>query len=217
MVFLLFIDNKKMKDAIMKSVCVYLGATISQNPKFLEATLALGKVFAERNVQLVYGGANMGLMGKLADTVLSNGGRVVGVMATVLKGEITHDKLTQLHLTNSLQERKTMMASLSDGFIAMPGGLGTLEEMFEIWNARKIGTCAKPLGLLNIDGYFDCTIAQLERGIKEGLVSKSHLDLIKYYEDPSTLLDSILSDMAFYKKESNTTPEVILTTRKYQI
>lgn len=139
----------------MKRVCVFLGASIPQNPKYLEATLALGKFFAERNVQLIYGGASTGLMGKLADTVLSNGGKVVGVMATVLKGEIIHDKLTHLHTTNSLQERKTLMANLAEGFIALPGGLGTFEEMYEIWNARKIGVCNKPLGLLNIDGYFE--------------------------------------------------------------
>ncbi len=150
----------------MKGVCVFLGATIPQNPKFLEATLSLGKTFADRKVQLVYGGAKVGLMGKLADAVLANGGSVVGVMATALEGEITHHRLTHLYKTNSLQDRKAKMANLSDGFIAMPGGLGTFEEMFEVWNALKIGTSKKPLGLLNIDGYFECTIAQLERGAK---------------------------------------------------
>ncbi|WP_218813809.1 TIGR00730 family Rossman fold protein [Rickettsiella endosymbiont of Dermanyssus gallinae] len=192
----------------MKSLCVFLGATIPQNPKFLEATLALGKILAERKVQLVYGGAKIGLMGQLADAVLANGGRVVGVMATVLEGEITHDGLTHLHVTNSLQERKAMMADLSDGFIAMPGGLGTFEEMFEIWNARKIGASKKPLGLLNIDGYFDFTFAQLERGVKEGFVSTSHLALIKCCDDPVTLLDLILSDRVAFTEEASVVPRM---------
>lgn len=200
----------------MKSVCVFLGATIPQNPKFLEATLSLGKTFADRKVQLVYGGAKVGLMGKLADAVLANGGSVVGVMATVLEGEITHDRLTHLYKTNSLQDRKAKMANLSDGFIAMPGGLGTFEEMFEVWNARKIGVSKKPLGLLNIDGYFDCTIAQLERGIKEGLVNKSHLSLIKCSMDPTTLLDLVLNDMSSQAEEVATS-EVALSTPRNQI
>lgn len=200
----------------MKSVCVFLGATIPQNPKFLEATLSLGKTFADRKVQLVYGGAKVGLMGKLADAVLANGGSVVGVMATVLEGEITHDRLTHLYKTNSLQDRKAKMANLSDGFIAMPGGLGTFEEMFEVWNARKIGVSKKPLGLLNIDGYFDCTIAQLERGIKEGLVNKSHLSLIKCSMDPTTLLDLVLNDMSSPAEEVATS-EVALSTPRNQI
>jgi uncharacterized protein (TIGR00730 family) len=200
----------------MKNICVFLGATIPQNPKFLEATLALGKTFAERNVQLVYGGAKVGLMGKLADSVLANGGSVVGVMATVLEGEITHDRLTHLYVTNSLQERKAKMANLSDGFIAMPGGLGTFEEMFEVWNALKIGTNKKPLGLLNIDGYFDCTIAQLERGIQEGLVNKSHLSLIKCSMDPAILLDLVLTDISSQVEEIDTS-EVVLSTPRNQI
>ena len=201
----------------MRCVCVFLGATIPQNPKFLEATLALGKAFAERNVQLIYGGAKIGLMGKLADAVLENGGSVVGVMANVLEGEITHDGLTHLYVTNSLQERKAKMANLSDGFIAMPGGLGTFEEMFEIWNAIKIGAIKKPLGILNINGYFDPIIEQLERGVKEGLVKRSHLSLIKCCADPAVLLDSVLSDMPSYAEEDNTAPEVAITSRGNQI
>jgi uncharacterized protein (TIGR00730 family) len=192
----------------VRRICVFLGATIPQNPKFLEATLALGKAFTERNVQLVYGGAKVGLMGQLADAVLANGGSVVGVMATVLEGEIAHDRLTHLHVTSSLQERKAMMASLSDGFIVMPGGLGTFEEMFEVWNARKIKASEKPLGLLNIDGYFDFTIAQLERGVKEGLVNTSHLALIKCYDEPTTLLDLILGDMVASTEEVSTVPQM---------
>lgn len=192
----------------MKSLCVFLGATIPKNPKFLETTLALGKILAERKVQLVYGGAKVGLMGQLADAVLANGGSVVGVMATVLEGEITHDGLTHLHLTSSLQERKAMMADLSDGFIAMPGGLGTFEEMFEVWNARKIGASKKPLGLLNIDGYFDFTMAQLERGVKEGFVNASHLALIKCCDDPVTLLDLILSDRVAFTEEASVVPRM---------
>lgn len=201
----------------MKRVCVFLGATIPKNLKFLEATLTLGKTFAEKNIQLIYGGSKLGLMGKLADAVLENGGSVVGVTATVLEDEITHDRLTHLYVTNNLQERKTMMASLSDGFIAMPGGLGTLEEIFEVWNALKIGASKKPLGLLNIDGYFDFTLAQLERGVKEGLVNKSHLTLIKYYNEPSILLDLLLNDMVPYVEEPDTTLRVMPTTGKSQI
>jgi len=192
----------------VKSLCVFLGATIPQNPKFLEATLALGKVLAERKIQLVYGGTKVGLMGKLADAVLANGGRVIGVMAMVLEGEITHDGLTHLHVTSSLQERKAMMADLSDGFIVMPGGLGTFEEMFEVWNACKIGASKKPLGLLNIDSYFDFTLSQLERGIQEGFVNRSHLALIKCCDDPVTLLDLILSDRVAFTEEASVVPRM---------
>ena len=140
----------------MKNICVYCGSSPGRQEAYSSAARALAKSLVDRNLGLVYGGASVGIMGLIADTVLQLGGRAVGVIPEALvRKEVAHKSLTELHVTQSMHERKTLMAELSDGFIAMPGGIGTLEEIFEIWTWAQLGIHAKPCGLLNAAGYFD--------------------------------------------------------------
>lgn len=174
----------------MKQVGIFIGANHAENPVFAAITKKLAHELVRRNVGLVYGGASVGLMGVLADTMLHLHGNVVGVIPTVLaEKEISHTRLTQLHHVDSMQDRKKLLAELSDFFIIMPGGLGTLEEFFEIWNAAKIGLHHKFIGLLNVDGYFDDLLQFINNAIKKGFIRSSHLDLITIADDPIQLLD----------------------------
>ena len=176
----------------MKHAGVFIGANSSGNPLYSEITEQLASILVQRQISVVYGGAAVGLMGVLADTVLKQNGQVVGVMPAVLsKQEISHHHLTQLHQVDSMQERKKLLAELSDFFIIMPGGLGTLEEFFEIWNAAKIGLHQKPIGLLNVNGYFDDLLRFIQQAVQTGFMQASHFDLIKVSDNPAQLLDLI--------------------------
>ncbi len=176
----------------MKQAGIFISANHAENAVFTEATKQLAHELVRRNVGVVYGGASVGLMGVLADTMLHLQGHVVGVIPTVLaEKEIAHTRLTQLHQVDSMQARKKMLAELSDIFIIMPGGLGTLEEFFEIWNAAKIGLHQKSIGLLNVDGYFDDLLQFISHAIKKGFIQSSHLDLISVSNNAATLLDKM--------------------------
>ena len=178
----------------MQRVCVFIGASTGSNPLYYEAAIALGKYIAAKNITLVYGGANIGLMGELANSVLAYGGDVIGVIPKILsKKEIAHPKLTELYVVDSIHERKKMMADLSDAFIAFPGGLGMLEETMEIWNALKMNLCNKPLGILNINNFFNQLFAFLQNGVEEKFLEKKYYDLITINDDPKQLIDMILS------------------------
>ena len=140
----------------MKRVCVYCGSSPGIKPEYREAARVLGQELARREIGLVYGGASIGMMGEIADTVLGNGGEVIGVMPQALiNKEVSHPGLTELKVVKSMHERKATMADLSDGFIALPGGLGTVEELFEILTWAQLGFHTKPIGLLNVLGYYD--------------------------------------------------------------
>ncbi|MBN8999547.1 MAG: TIGR00730 family Rossman fold protein, partial [Rhizobiales bacterium] len=134
-------------------VCVFCGSSAGNRPGYREAALALGRTLAERGAELVYGGSKVGLMGAVADAALAAGGRVIGIIPTSLRDkEIAHEGLTELYVVGSMHERKAMMADMSSGFIALPGGIGTLEELFEIWTWAQLGYHRKPVGLLDIEG-----------------------------------------------------------------
>lgn len=140
----------------MKSICVYLGAKIGNNPAFYDSVGHLGRLIAEGGYRLVYGGSSLGLMGHLAKSALKQGGKVTGIMTKhLIDKEVPLDSLDEMIITDSMQERKQLLQKRSDAFMVMPGGLGTLEEAFETWNAVKIGLFNKPIGVLNMDGYFD--------------------------------------------------------------
>jgi len=142
----------------------------------------------------VYGGASIGLMGLVADTVLQLGGRVVGVIPDALaRKEVAHSGLTELHITQSMHERKTLMAELSDGFIAMPGGIGTFEELFEIWTWAQLGIHAKPVGLLNVAGYYDALTTFLDHAMHEQFMKPPHRTLLIVEHEPTALLDRFAS------------------------
>ncbi|MGG1548162.1 TIGR00730 family Rossman fold protein [Bacillus paralicheniformis] len=176
----------------MKTVCVYSGSNMGTNPAYKKKAAELGVYIAEKGLRLVYGGSRMGLMGVIADTVLKNGGEVVGVMPKGLfTGEIVHQQLTELIEVSGMHERKAKMSELADGFIAMPGGFGTFEELFEVLCWAQIGIHQKPIGLYNVNGYFDPLLKMLEYSVQEGFSNESHLQLIYASESPGELVEKM--------------------------
>lgn len=175
----------------MNKVCVYCGSSSGKNPIYMEAAKLLGRTLAKRNLTLVYGGASVGIMGATANSVLENGGKVIGVIPkSIEQKEVAHKQLTELHVVKTMHERKAMMAELSDGFIALPGGLGTFEELFEILTWAQLGYHSKPCGVLNINGYFDKLIAFVDHAVEEAFVKKVHRDLLFVEDDSDKLLDA---------------------------
>jgi uncharacterized protein (TIGR00730 family) len=153
----------------VNAVCVYCGSNPGSDPVYLEATRALARTFSERGIRVVYGGASIGLMGALADATLAAGGEVVGVIPQQLVDrEIAHRGLTDLHIVHTMHQRKALMAELSDAFVALPGGIGTLEELIEMWTWSQLRLHSKPLGVLNVNGYYDGLAAFLDHAVEQG-------------------------------------------------
>ncbi len=178
----------------MKSICVFCGSNMGTREAYLAAARALAEEIAARGLTLVYGGAKVGLMGTLADAALAAGGDVVGVMPKALVAlEIEHEGLSAFHKVGSMHERKALMADLSDGFVALPGGVGTLEETFEIWTWGQLGYHAKPIGFLNIAGYYDKLFAFLDHQSDERFMRRVHRDMLLVEEEPDRLLDGFAS------------------------
>ena len=173
----------------MKAIAVYCGASHGVSPAYGEAARALGRGLVERNIALVYGGGNVGLMGVIADEVLRLGGEVTGVIPTALvEREVGHAGLTRQFVVKDMHERKAMMASLSDGFIAMPGGMGTLEELFEMLTWSQLGIHSKPVGLLNVNGFYDGLVNFMRHLQGEGFVQARHAALMMVEPDVDSLL-----------------------------
>jgi len=176
----------------MKSICVYCGSSIGSSPNLAAAARELGQTLAASNLELIYGGGRVGLMGVLADAVLEAGGRVQGVIPQALADrEVAHAGLTQLHIVDTMHQRKAMMAELSDGFIALPGGLGTFEELFEIWTWAQLGMHSKPIGLLNVASYFDLLLQFLDHATSQQLLKPVHRDLLLVSNRPDALLSQM--------------------------
>jgi uncharacterized protein (TIGR00730 family) len=174
----------------MKRVCVFAGSSPGRRPEYRTAAAALGRALAARGIGVVYGGAHVGLMGVLADTALGAGGEVIGVIPRALVSrELAHTGLTDLHVVQSMHERKALMADLSDGFIALPGGWGTLDELFEILTWAQLGLHHKPSGLLNVQGYFDPLLAFIDHSIVEGFVRPDYRRLVVVADGAEALLD----------------------------
>jgi hypothetical protein len=173
----------------MRRVCVYCGSNTGQRPGYAAAARELADVLIRHELELVYGGADKGIMGILADAMLERGGKVHGVIPQMLtEKELAHQGLTELHVVASMHARKTMMAALSDGFIAMPGGYGTLEEIIEIITWGQLRFHDKPCGLLNIDGYFDHLLAYLDHANKEGFLRTENRDMLLVDASPVGLI-----------------------------
>ncbi len=178
----------------IKTLCIYCGSSPGRLDAYGTAGCALAKALVSRNISLVYGGAGIGLMGMVADQVLKLGGEVIGVIPKALAHkEVAHKNLTQLHVTESMHERKMLMAELSDGFIALPGGIGTLEELFEIWTWAQLGFHHKPCGLLNVEGYYDSLIGFLDHVLAEKFVKKEHHAMLIIETNPDLLLDRYIN------------------------
>lgn len=179
-----------------RRVCVFCGSAPGNREAFGQAAMLLGVSLARRNLGLVFGGGKVGLMGILADAVLSNGGRVTGVIPTFLSSrEIAHDGLQDLRVVGSMHERKALMANLSDAFLVMPGGMGTLDEMCEILTWAQLGLHAKPVGLLNVEGYFDSFLAFLDQAVSEGFVRDQHRRLLCVSREGEALVDDLAARM----------------------
>ena len=164
----------------LRAVCVFCGSSASADPRYLDAARALGALVAGRGVTLVYGGGSVGLMGEVADAALGHGGRVVGVIPVGLFArEICHTGLTELHEVGSMHERKQLMYDLSDAFVALPGGLGTLDELAEVATWSQLGLHSKPVVLLDVDGFWEPLTAQLDRMVGAGLLKPASRDLIQ--------------------------------------
>ncbi|HEX8639477.1 MAG TPA: TIGR00730 family Rossman fold protein [Pyrinomonadaceae bacterium] len=163
----------------MKRICVFCGSNAGANPAFLRAAEQVGLFLARRNVELVYGGGRVGLMGKIADTVLSAGGKVIGVIPESLAiKEVAHQSLTELHVVDSMHERKALMAEFADGFIALPGGFGTFEEFCEIVTWAQLGIHRKPCALLNVEGYYDHLTAMFDAATAQNFIAGEHRRLV---------------------------------------
>jgi len=176
----------------LRRVCVYCGSSPGGRPQYAAAAAELGQAIAARGLALVYGGASVGLMGVLADAALAAGGRVVGVIPQLLSTrELAHAGLTEQHVVTSMHERKSKMAELSDLFVALPGGIGTLDELFEMWTWSQLGLHAKPCALLNIDGYYDALIAFLDHARSEGFVRLTNRAALLAYPDVESFAGSL--------------------------
>ncbi|WP_288582561.1 TIGR00730 family Rossman fold protein [uncultured Methylobacterium sp.] len=173
-------------------LCVFCGSSDGARPLYHEAATALGRHFAEAGIELVYGGGKVGLMGAVADGALSAGGRVTGIMPRALvEKETAHRGLTELRVVASMHERKAMMADLAEGFVALPGGLGTFEEMFEVWTWAQLGYHRKPLAVFNAGGFYDGLLGFLDSVVEEGFVREPHRAMLIVGTEPADLVARI--------------------------
>jgi uncharacterized protein (TIGR00730 family) len=176
----------------VRRVCVYAGSNPGSDPAYAEAAAAFAATMAERGICLVYGGGKVGLMGVLADTVLAHGGEAIGVMPQALiEREIGHPGLTDLRVVGSMHERKALMAELSDAFVAVPGGIGTLEELIEVYTWSQLGIHDKACGVLNVNGYYDHLAALLDHAVTEGFLRPQHRAVLSVASEPAELLDRL--------------------------
>ncbi len=177
----------------VKSVCVYCGSQDGRDPAHASVARAMGDALVDRGMRLVYGGGGIGMMGQIADQVLARGGEVIGVIPeSLMRAEVAHAGVTKMHVTTGMHERKALMADLSDAFVAMPGGLGTLEELFETWTWAQLQYHDKPMGLLNVNGYFDGLMQWLKQAVDDGYVRPQHHGMLHVATDPVALLDELI-------------------------
>lgn len=184
-------------------VAVFCGSSAGNSPVFLEETKKLGKFLAESKIDLVYGGGKVGLMGAVADAVLTGGGEAFGVIPAALKErEIAHPGLTELYVVDNMHARKARMASMADAFIALPGGAGTMDEIFEAWTWAQLGHHAKPCAFYNMDGFYEHLLAMIENMVKFGFLKPEHAEMLIVSDRPADLIDRIKSYEAPQKKWS---------------
>jgi uncharacterized protein (TIGR00730 family) len=175
-------------------LCVFCGSSFGTRPTYRAGAEAFGALLARRQIELVYGGARAGLMGALADAVLAGGGRVTGVIPeALLERELAHQGLTDLRIVGSMHERKALMASLSDGFVALPGGIGTLEELFEVWTWHQLALHAKPCALLDIDGFYGGLVTFMDHVVAQGFLKPMQRQALIVEADGAALLERMTS------------------------
>jgi len=173
----------------LRSICVFCGSNPGRNPEYIKAAQELGKLMASEGIQLVYGGGNVGLMGQVANAVMDAGGSAIGVIPKfLLDREVGHRNLTELHVVDSMHERKALMARLSDSFAILPGGIGTLEEMFETWTWGQLNLHMKPLAILNTAGFYDRLSLFMDHMVTEGFLQQEHREATMTATSPSELV-----------------------------
>ncbi|TDG12589.1 TIGR00730 family Rossman fold protein [Seongchinamella unica] len=178
----------------MKRICVYCGSSPGRKPEYLAAARDLARAMVARGIDLVYGGGSVGIMGGIADAVLEAGGQVIGVIPRALaEREVSHRGVTDLRVVESMHERKALMAELSDGFVAMPGGFGTIEELLEVLTWSQLGFHQKPCAILNVEGYFDRLIQFLDHSVEQQFVKPVHRSMLLVEEDAQRLLSLMAS------------------------
>ncbi|MBC7994916.1 MAG: TIGR00730 family Rossman fold protein [Rhizobacter sp.] len=174
------------------SLCVYCGSRLGAQVAYQTAARQVGTLIGQRGWQLVYGGGNAGLMGTVANAALAAGASVIGVIPQSLMGrELGHPGLSELHVVDTMHQRKQMMAERADAFVALPGGIGTFEELFEVWTWRQLGYHDKPVGLLNVDGYYNRLLSFMDQAVAEGFVPSAQRQLLQVANDPVVLLDQL--------------------------
>jgi hypothetical protein len=187
-------DRHPQEISNVRRICVFCGSNSGAKPEYRRAAEDVGRLLAARGIELVYGGGKVGLMGVVADAALAAGGRVIGVLPRALATkELAHEGLTDLRVVTSMHERKALMAELSDGFIALPGGIGTMEEFFEVWTWSQLGYHAKPCGLLNSGGYFDGLISFLDHMSAERFLRDEHRSMLVVAQTAGEILDRFAS------------------------
>ena len=180
----------------IQSVCLFCGSNKGSRAAYEQAACELGRTLAQRDIALVYGGGNVGLMGTAADAALAAGGRVIGVIPGFLREkELAHQGLSELHVTQTMHERKALMEDLSGGFVALPGGFGTYDELFEMLTWGQLSVHSKPIGLLNVDGFFDPLLAMIRHSVAEGFVAEGNLQLFVVADN----IDELLARMNAYR------------------
>lgn len=189
---------ESMNNSPLFSVCVYCGSRSGLSPAFANVAREVGHWIGSHRGQLVYGGGNNGLMGLVAQATADAGGRVVGIIPTALQSkEMTRTACTELHVVQTMHERKQMMAERADVFLALPGGIGTFEELFEVWTWRQLGYHNKPIGLLNTSGYYDGLLQFTGHSVTQGFLSDWQMDLLRIGSDPVTLLQELVQAAGF--------------------
>jgi hypothetical protein len=177
---------------MIKTLCIFCGSSVGRQLLYADQAAQLARHLVTEKITLVYGGANVGLMGILADTMLEGGGKVIGVMPkSLVEREVAHTGLTEMHIVDGMQERKAMMADLSDAFIAMPGAYGTLDELFEVLTWNQLGIINKPVGLLNLDGFFNPLLEMLDHAVAENFLRPEHRNMLLCGEDFVALMHEL--------------------------
>ena len=181
----------------MRSLCVFCGSSSGVDPRYAEAAAAFGRLLASEDIELVWGGGNVGLMGVLADSVLASGGRTFGVIPSFMaERELAHARTTEMVVVASMHERKAAMAERADGFVALPGGYGTLDELFEILTWAQLQIHKKPVGVLNVGGFFDPLLAMVRHMVECGFIKAPHLELLEVAQQPKHLLAALRAHAA---------------------
>ncbi|VBB47332.1 conserved hypothetical protein [uncultured Paludibacter sp.] len=182
-----FLDRKRMK-----KICVYCASSSKINSIYFETAEKLGKIFADNDIELIYGGGSVGLMGALADTIMNSGGKVTGVIPRFMcEVEWHHNGISELILTETMHERKEKMANLADAVVALPGGCGTIEELMEVITWKQLGIFNKPIVILNVNGYYTHLIAQLEQAVKENFMIEKHKEMWSVVEKAEDVMEAI--------------------------